>query len=94
MGDLDVISPDFTPRQAGEPVTIGGMAGRTRSYMLHMADATQRPAAGFALSSRCDLVVAVSRGPGAGSAPARTAVTDLLETAPVLAWIRSLLGKG
>jgi len=94
VSDMDMISADFIPRRPGEPVSIGGMAGRTRAYTLRMPDGTTRAAAGFAMSHRCDLVVAASQGQAAGSLQAQRAITELLEAGPIAGWIMSLLGKG
>ncbi len=94
VSDMDMISADFIPRRPGEPISIGGMAGRTRAYTLRMPDGTMRAAAGFALSRRCDLVVAASQGQAAGSLQAQRAIVDLLETGPIADWIMSRLGKG
>ncbi len=93
VSDMDMLSADFTPRGAGLPVVIGGMAGRTRAYTLHMPGGRQQSAAGFAVSRRCDLVVAASQGPGAGSPEARRAIAELLGTGQVMTWLTSLLGR-
>lgn len=94
VSDLDMISPQFSSAQAGEPVSIGGMTGRTRRYTLRLPDGTPRPAAGFAMSQRCDLVVAASQGQAAGSPAAQRSIAVLLGSEPVISWIRSRLGKG
>jgi hypothetical protein len=59
--DLDLVSPRFTPRAAGQTVRVADMAGRSRSYNLDFAE-ERRGAIGFALSHRCNLMVAVMQG--------------------------------
>jgi hypothetical protein len=59
--DLDLVSPRFTPRAAGQTVRVADMAGRSRSYDLDVANG-RRGAIGFALSHRCNLMVAVMQG--------------------------------
>src|SRR5262249_51229265 len=61
VADLDLISPRFVPREAGKVVRVADMTGRSRAYDLAMADGSHA-AVGFALSHRCDLVVAVVQG--------------------------------
>ena len=59
VADLDLISQFFSPVEAGKAVIVAEMAGRARRYDLKMTDGSQHAAVGFALSRRCDLLVAV-----------------------------------
>ena len=93
VADLDMITDDFVPKAAGEPIEVAGMAGLMRRYQLRLPDGETRPAAGYALSSHCDLVVAASQGPGATTDHARAAVAALLTSPPVAVWINRLLGR-
>jgi len=61
VADLDLISPRFVPLEAGREVRIADMTGRSRAYDLAMPDGSHA-AVGFALSHRCDLMVAVVQG--------------------------------
>ena len=65
VADLDLISPQFKPREAGRAVRVAGLAGRARAYDLAMADGSRHAAVGIALSQRCDLLVAVAQGAAA-----------------------------
>lgn len=94
VSDLDMIGADYVPRAAGEPIQIGGLPGRTRSYQLTTPDGQVRPATGYALSSKCDLVAVATIGPAADTAGARRGVTTLLESSGVASWIRQRLGRG
>lgn len=94
VSDVDMISEDFAPQHSGTPVTIATMAGRTRVYTLRMPDGSSRPAAGLAISAKCDVVVAASQGDAAGSDGAQAAIASLIASPPMTAWLRSLLGKG
>src|ERR1700742_1047500 len=62
VADLDLMSQRFAPSEAGKVVRIAEMSGRSRAYDLKMTDGTQHAAVGFALSRRCDLLVAVAQG--------------------------------
>jgi hypothetical protein len=64
VADLDLMSQRFMPLEAGEVVRIDGLSGRSRVYQLDMMDGSQHAAVGFALSRRCDLLVAVAQGNG------------------------------
>ena len=94
VADLDMISDDFVPTAPGDHVDLGAVAGRMRTYTLRFPDGTHRPAAGFALSrpKQCDLFVAASQGPAAGTPQARHAIEALLNSEPVAGWVRSQLG--
>ncbi len=77
VADLDLISARFAPLAPGQPVGIADMAGRSRGYDLAMADGSRHRAIGFALSRRCDLLVAVAQGNGEASAIQRVALQFL-----------------
>src|SRR5258705_2184178 len=64
VADLDLLSERFSPREPGRVVRVAEMPGRMRSYDLVMSDRSQRAAVGIAVSSRCDLLVAVAHGTG------------------------------
>jgi hypothetical protein len=89
VSDVDMLSPDFTAPSEGEPVRIGGLAGRARTYFVSTR-AGPVIAAGYALSSKCDLLVAVSRGRAVRD---RRLVAELLESEPVAGWIADRLGR-
>jgi hypothetical protein len=90
VADLDLMSQRFVPLAAGSVVTVAGLVGRARSYDLGMADGSRRTAIGFALSRRCDLMVAVVQGNG--SAPAvRHLAEDFLNSEPMVHWMMSEL---
>lgn len=88
--DLDLISPRFAPRQAGEVVRVAAMTGRARVYDLTVAGGTHHTAIGFALSRRCDLMVAVAQGAGEAAAM-QDAARDLLEQQEMHRWMMAAL---
>jgi hypothetical protein len=89
--DLDLISERFGPAEAGQEVRIGEMPGRARHYTLRMRDGTVRLAVGFAVSRRCDVVVAVAQGGSAAPPELKHAALDLLSSKAVTAWLDSAL---
>ncbi len=94
VSDLDMIGADYVPQAAGEPIEIGGLRGRARSYRLTTPGGQVRSATGYALASKCDLVAIATIGPAANTPAARQGVTALLESSGVAAWIRQKLGRG
>ena len=94
VSDLDMISDRFEPRGEGESIVAGGLPGRVRAYDLTLPDGRTRPAAGFALSAKCDLVAVAAIGDAAGTQPARRGVAVLLGSDDVARWLRSRLGRG
>ena len=90
VADLDLISPRFAPRAAGDVVRVADMSGRARAYELTMADGARRAAVGFALSRRCDLMVAVAQGAGDASA-LQHAARAFLETHELHQWMMAAL---
>jgi hypothetical protein len=86
--DLDLVTEDFVPAAIGERVTIRGMKGIARRYVLRLAGGRSAAGAGFALATQCDLVVAAVQGAGS-----REAVAGLLEGADVMSWLNGVLGR-
>ena len=93
VADLDLMSRRFVPREAGEVIRISDMTGRARSYDLKMTDGSDHTAVGFALSHRCDLMVAVAQGEGNAEGVRRAAV-QFLETGGMTHWMSAALNGG
>ena len=93
VADLDLMSQRFVPQQAGKVIRISDMTGRARSYDLKMTDGSDHTAIGFALSHRCDLMVAVAQGEGNAEDVRRVAV-EFLETGDMTHWMSNALNGG
>jgi hypothetical protein len=93
VADLDLISPRFVPQAAGQVVRVAELPGRARAYELTMPDGLRHAAIGFALSRRCDLMVAVAKGTGTAPDLQRVAL-DFLESAAVKKWMTAALDGG
>jgi hypothetical protein len=91
VADLDLISAQFAPREAGRAVHVGGLAGRSRVYDLAMSDGARHAAIGIALSRRCDLLVAVAQGRAAPAELQRVAF-DHLASRALHRWVIAALG--
>jgi hypothetical protein len=77
VADLDLISQRFVPLEPGRVIHIAGLQGRERRYDLQMSDGSRHGAVGFAVSRRCDLLVAVAQGTGAATEVQRVALEFL-----------------
>jgi hypothetical protein len=91
VADLDLISAQFKPREAGRAVRVGDLSGRSRVYDLTMPDGTNHAAVGIALSQRCDLLVAVAQGAAAPAELQRVAF-DTLASREMHHWMMAALG--
>ena len=67
------------------------MPGRVRAYDLQMADGSRHAAVGFAVSRRCDLLVAVAQGKGDVSKIRRVAL-DFLASEGMTRWTTAAMG--
>jgi hypothetical protein len=93
VADLDLMSQRFVPREAGQVIQISDMSGRARSYDLKMVDGSDHTAVGFALSHRCDLMVAVAQGEGTAAGVQRAAV-EFLTSIDMTHWMSSAMNGG
>jgi hypothetical protein len=103
VADLDLISERFVPLEPGQPVRIGELAGRSRSYELSMSNGAQHRAVGMAVSSGarqvavgmavshgCDLFVAVVQG-SATASELRLEALRFLQSAEMRRWTMTAL---
>ncbi len=81
-------SRTLPPARPVKPVQVGDLRGRARDYALRQRGAV-RTGVGYAVSSKCDLLVAAGLGRDAGD---RARVAGLLGSAPVAGWIAGALG--
>jgi hypothetical protein len=93
VADLDLMSQSFVPLEAGQVIRIAEMSGRSRSYDLAMADGSRHAAVGFALSRRCDLLVAVAQGKGDARGVQRAAL-EFLGSGDMKRWMQSAMNGG
>jgi hypothetical protein len=93
VADLDLMSQRFVPIETGKVIRIAEMSGRSRSYDLAMADGTRHAAVGFALSRRCDLLVAVAQGSGDARGVQRAAL-EFLGSGDMMRWMQLAMNGG
>jgi hypothetical protein len=93
VADLDLMSQRFVPLESGKAIRIAEMSGRARAYDLEMTDGSPHAAVGFALSRRCDLLVAVAQGKGPADHVQRVAA-EFLGSDSMARWMVSALNGG
>ena len=93
VADLDLISERFVPLRQGEAIRVADMAGRLRSYDLHLAGGARHSAIGIAVSQRCDLMVAVAQGTAAAPEVQRVAL-DFLASDEMTRWMTKAMDGG
>lgn len=90
VADLDLISENFVPLEAGRVLNLADMQGRIRPYELAMSDGSRHSAVGIAVSHRCDLMVAVAKGDGDVAEVQRIAL-EFLGTAKMSSWMTAAM---
>ena len=90
VSDLDLMSDQFAPVEAGAPVTFGHFTGRARAYQFPRANQSPRAAFAVALASGCDLIVAGASGES--RTEVETAVRAFLSSPRTQRWIETSLG--
>mgnify|MGYP005818219543 CR=1 FL=1 len=91
VADIDLISPRFVTYEAGHAVRVAELIGRVRSYDLGADDGAPASAVGFALSHRCDLMVAVIKG-RAALPLLQDAAQQVLASHEAQRWMMAALG--
>jgi len=86
--DIDFVDAGFQPMTSGQPVQFAGLPGRSRLYKISRGAA--RTAEAIAVSSQCDLVVAVIVG-DLESEPSRQSALALLASDEVQTFVHERL---
>jgi hypothetical protein len=90
VADTDLVSTAVQPLGPGAPISAGWMQGRGRLYQVS-ARRDERLLS-VAVNDRCDAVVALALLGHADPAAVTPAVITLLNSRPVLQWVRKELG--
>jgi hypothetical protein len=92
MSDFDLIGGEVSPVGGGQPVTVGWMKGRSRSYTLAGRNSSGKSAVSIAFNDRCDMVVATALLPYGSPTPIEASVLEFLNSRTVLDWAQLALG--
>ncbi len=91
VADIDLISPRFAAHAPGQAVRVADLSGRVRSYDLEPGEGAPQGALGYALSHRCDLMVAVIKG-SAAQPLLEQAAQQFLSSHETQRWMVAALG--
>jgi hypothetical protein len=90
VADIDLLDERFAPAQEGRHIRIARLEGRARLYRYKLKNGGPRFAEGIAVSSKCDLIVAIVAGNVVDEQERRSA-HRFLESSPVQAWLSQQL---
>jgi len=92
MSDFDLIGGEVSPLDAGRPVTIAWMKGRSRAYALAARNPPGKSAISVVFNDRCDMIVATVVLPHDRPAAIEPGVMAFLNSKPVVHWAELALG--
>ena len=92
VGDVDILGNSFAALGSGQPVAVGWMKGRVRSYLVTGSAVPSRLALAIAYADKCDVVVATVVVVAGRPAAAEAAALAFLNAAPALGWVKAQLG--
>jgi len=84
--DFDVVGGEVSPLDAGRPIAVGSMKGRSRAYALTARNQPGKSALSVAFNDRCDMIVATAVVPHDQAATIEPGVMELLNSRSVLHW--------
>jgi hypothetical protein len=92
MSDFELVGNDVAPLDAGRPITVGPMRGRSRAYALLNQSTSGKAAISVAFNDRCDMVVATAVFVHPQPARIEPSILEFLNTRTVLQWVEVALG--
>ena len=92
VGDIALIGAQSRPREAGTPVSVAWMQGRSRLFVVDGRDRKDRYVRTIAVSNKCDAVVATVVAERALSPDIERAAIEFLGSAKVLRWVEANTG--
>jgi len=90
VGDVELVGEQYKPSNAGHPIAVAWMKGRSRPY-----DVTGRAAGttlALAFNDKCDVIVATAVVPNGSAARIEPAVLAFLNSETVVNWAKEQLG--
>ena len=92
MSDFDLVGGEVSPLDAGRPIAVGSMKGRSRAYALTARNRPGKSALSVAFNDRCDMIVATAVVPHDQAATIEPGVMEFLNSRSVLHWAEIVLG--
>ena len=92
MSDFDLVGGEVSPLDAGRPIVVGSMKGRSRAYALTARNRPGKSALSVAFNDRCDMIVATAVVPHDQAGTLEPGVMEFLNSRGVLHWAEIALG--
>jgi hypothetical protein len=92
MSDFGLVGGEVIPLASGQPVRIGTLNGRDRTYAFASANALGKSALSVVFNDRCDMIVATALLPHDHPATIEPAVISFLNSSTILRWAEVTLG--
>ncbi len=92
MSDFDLVGGEVSPLDAGRPIAVGSMKGRSRAYSLTARNRPGKSALSVAFNDRCDMIVATAVVPHDHAMTIEPSVMEFLNSRSVLHWAEIALG--
>ena len=92
LSDFDLLGKELLPLDAGRPIMIGWMSGRSRAYKLTARHPPGKSAISIAFNDGCDAVVATVVLPHDRPEKFEPNVVEFLNGNSVLSWTKVTLG--
>ena len=92
MSDFDLVGSEVWPLEAGRPITVAWMKGRSRAYALAARNRPGKSAISVVFNDRCDMIVATAVAPHDQPAMIEPSVMAFLNSGTVLHWAELALG--
>ena len=92
LSDFALIGKELTALDAGQPIAVAWMQGRSRPYAMSNAGRTPKSALSVAFNDRCDAIVATAVVARDRPATIEPAVIAFLNGSTVLRWAEVTLG--
>ena len=92
MSDLDLVGGEVSPLDAGRPIAVGSMKGRSRAYALTGGNRPGKSALSVAFNDRCDMIVATAVVLHDQAVTIEPDVMEFLNSRSVLHWAEIVLG--
>ena len=82
----------MSPLDAGRPIAVGSMKGRSRAYSLTARNRPGKSALSVAFNDRCDMIVATAVVPHDQAATIEPGVMEFLNSRTVSHWAELAFG--
>lgn len=92
MSDFDLVGGEVSPLDAGRPIVVGSMKGRSRAYALTARNRPGKSALSVAVNDHCDMIVATAVVSHDQAATIEPGLLQFLNSRSVLHWAEIALG--